>query len=118
MRILKNIANEYAQYYKLLCKHNKHLDKAKLLAMIVYKNHHPQDFALLHRRHGKIYECLSKKSHFVKLSLYEVQKKKDELNKLKERVDNNMHLKEVDLRILLLDKLRSKLSYSFVKNKD
>lgn len=117
MRILKNIANEYAQYYKLLCKHNKHLDKAKLLAMIVYKNHHPQDFALLHRRHGKIYECLSKKSHFVKLSLYEVQKKKDELNQLKERVDNNMHLKEVDLRILLLDKLRSSLSYSFVKIK-
>jgi len=37
MRILKNIANEYAQYSNLLCKQNSHLDRAKLLAMIVYK---------------------------------------------------------------------------------
>ena len=83
MRILKNIANEFAQYYKLLSKKNAHLDKIKLLAMIVYKNYHPQDFALLHRCQGKVYQCLSKKADFIKLALKEIEKEKAELAELK-----------------------------------
>ena len=107
MRILKNIANEFAQYYKLLSQKNAHLDKIKLLAMIVYKNYHPQDFALLHRRQGKVYQCLSKKADFIKLALKEVEKKKAELSDLKRRREQNVTLQEIDLRTLLLEKLRS-----------
>lgn len=111
MRILKNIANEFAQYYKLLSKKNAHLDKIKLLAMIVYKNYYPQDFALLHRCQGKVYQCLSKKADFIKLALKEVEKKKAELADLKRRKEENAHLQEIDLRTLLLEKLRSQFPY-------
>lgn len=111
MRILKNIANEFAQYYKLLSKKNTHLDKIKLLAMIVYKNYHPQDFALLHRCQGKVYQCLSKKADFIKLALKEVEKEKAELAELKRRKEENAHLQEIDLRTLLLEKLRNQFLY-------
>lgn len=115
MRILKNIANEYAQYHNLLCKDNKHLDRTKLLAMIVYKNYHPQDFAMLHRRQGKVYECLSKKPHFINLALKKIEKKKAELAEIKQRKEDNLHLQEGDLRTMLLDKLRDKLPEKFYK---
>lgn len=117
MRILKNIANEYAQYHNLLCKDNKHLDRTKLLAMIVYKNYHPQDFAMLHRRQGKVYECLSKKPHFINLALKKVEKKKAELAEIKQRKEDNLHLQEGNLRTLLLDKLRDKLPKNFYRVK-
>lgn len=115
MRILKNIANEYAQYCSLLCKDNKHLDRTKLLAMIVYKNYHPQDFAMLHRRQGKVYECLSKRQKFIELALEEVENRKAQLRDLKQRKETNSHLQEVDLRTLFLDKLRYKLSEKISK---
>lgn len=112
MRILKNIANEFAQYYKLLSKKNAHLDKIKLLAMIVYKNYHPQDFALLHRCQGKVYQCLSKKADFIKLALKELEKEKAELADLKRRKEENAHLQEIDLRTLLLERLRNQFPYN------
>ena len=115
MRILKNIANEYAQYCNLLCKDNKNLDRTNLLAMIVYKNYHPQDFAMLHRRQGKVYECLSKKPHFINLALKKIDKKRAELAEIKQRKEDNLHLQEGDLRTLLLDKLRWKLPEKFYK---
>lgn len=115
MRILKNIANEFAQYHELLAKKNVHLDKIKLLAMIVYKNYHPQDFAMLHRRQGKVYQCLSRKADFVKLALQEIEQEKEELAKFKQRKDDNAHLQEIDLRILLLERLCSQLSDGFFR---
>ncbi len=115
MRILKNIANEYAQYCNLLCKQNNHLDRVKLLAMMVYKNYHPQDFALLHRRQGKVYECLSQKEKFIELALKELENEKVKLADLKKRKEDNSHLQEHDLRILLLDKLRYQLPEKFYK---
>lgn len=115
MRILKNIANEYAQYCSLLCKDNKHLDRTKLLAMIVYKNYHSQDFAMLHRRQGKVYECLSKRQKFIELALEEVENRKAQLRDLRQRKETNSHLQEVDLRTLFLDKLRCKLSEKISK---
>lgn len=115
MRILKNIANEYAQYCNLLCKQNSHLNRAKLLAMMIYKNYHPQDFALLHRRQGKVYECLRQKKTFVELALKELENEKVKLADLKKRKEDNSHLQEHDLRILLLDKLRYQLPEKFYK---
>ena len=70
MRILTNIANEYSQYRKKLYDPNKkNLNLTKLLAMIVYKNYFPKDFAQLHRRDGDVYKCLSSKRFFVKEAL-------------------------------------------------
>ena len=62
MRLLKNIVNEYAQYREKL---DEKLDQNKLLAMIVYKNYHPKDFADLHKGKGVLYDCLHKKSELL-----------------------------------------------------
>lgn len=62
MRLLKNIVNEYAQYREKL---NNKLDQNRLLAMIVYKNYYPKDFADLHRGKGVLYECLLKKNELL-----------------------------------------------------
>ena len=66
MRILTNIVNEYKQYRDKLCTDKaQNLNLTKLLAMIVYKNYYPQDFAQLHCRDGKVYSCISKKRLFI-----------------------------------------------------
>lgn len=59
MRLLQNIANEYHQYrLRLGCDDAHKIDNNKLLALIVYKNYYPNDFALLPKRGGKIYAAL------------------------------------------------------------
>ena len=73
MRILTEIANEYVQYKNKLLSvvedNNQHLDLTKLLAMIVYKNYYPKDFAQLHRREGRVYNLLVKKENLLNLHL-------------------------------------------------
>ena len=57
MRMLINIVNEFELYHAELCKEVSSLSLTKLLAMIAYKNYHPDDFAKLQRGEGKIYKC-------------------------------------------------------------
>ena len=109
MRILTNIVNEYQQYRDRLCNRNgQKLNKTKLLAMIVYKNYHPQDFAELHCRQGKVYRCISKKREFISEALKEIESRKKELSEKEQIFLNNLHLQESDLRRLFLFRLRSK----------
>ena len=115
MRILINIANEYYQYrQKLYDSKKKHLSLTKLLAMIVYKNYYPRDFAQLHRREGLIYRCLSTKQMFVKEVLKVLDEKKKELEGIKKVYESNNHLKENDLRLLFLYELSSELSPALI----
>ena len=82
MRILTNIVNEYKQYRDKLCEASDfQLNKTKLFGMIVYKNYYPQDFALLHRREGKIYKCISSKSNFIPLALKAIEESENALSK-------------------------------------
>ena len=105
MRILTNIVNEYRQYRDKLCTTNgAQLNKTKLLAMIVYKNYYPQDFALLHRRGGKIYQCLSSKRALIKDALNKITLKKKELDVKKSSFLKNLHLNIQELRIVYLYK--------------
>ena len=107
MRILTNIANEYSQYRKKLYDPNKkNLNLTKLLAMIVYKNYFPKDFAQLHRRDGDVYKCLSSKRVFVKEALKVLDTKTKQLEEKKKRIEENEHLKKSDLRYLFLQELR------------
>lgn len=111
MRILTNIANEYIQYrQKLYDPQKKNLNLTKLLAMIVYKNYHPRDFAQLHRREGLIYRCLSTKHEFIKEALKVLDEKQKELERIKKVCESNNHLKERDLRLMYLYELSSELS--------
>lgn len=115
MRILTNIANEYSQYRKKLYDPNKkNLNLTKLLAMIVYKNYFPKDFAQLHRREGSVYKCLSSKHLFVAEALKALDSKKKELEEKKKRIEENEHLKESDLRYLFLQELREAVHVSML----
>ena len=103
MRILTNIVNEYKQYRDKLCTNNgKQLNKTKLLAMIVYKNYYPQDFALLHRRDGKVYQCLSSKRTFIKDALNKIEERKKALESKKQEFLNSLHLSLKEVRLLYL----------------
>lgn len=115
MRILTNIANEYSQYRKKLYDPNKkNLNLTKLLAMIVYKNYFPKDFAQLHRRDGDVYKCLSSKRVFVKEALKVLDTKTKQLEEKKKRIEENEHLKESDLRYLFLQELREAVHVSML----
>ena len=123
MRILTNIANEYHQYRQKLhetC--NKRLNLTKLLAMIVYKNYFPRDFALLHRREGKVYNCISKKPEFVKEALKVLENQSKELEETRKLYEKNAHLKENDLRLLFLydvvDKIPHIVDTIVINNKE
>lgn len=54
MRLVTNIFNEFKLYVKKL--QNPNLNKNKLLALIIYKNYYPSEFANLHSNNGEIYE--------------------------------------------------------------
>lgn len=111
MRILTNIANEYSQYRKKLYETSKkHLSLTKLLAMIVYKNYFPRDFAQLHRREGKVYNCICQKPEFVKEAIKVLDKQAKELEDTKTLFESNRHLKENDLRLLFLYEMKEQIS--------
>ena len=114
MRILTNIANEYKQYRDRLCKQKgQQLNYTKLLAMIVYKNYYPKDFADLHRRKGKVYTCISMKGDFVKQILEDLYKEKETLDNIEKEYKAASYIREKELRLLFLVELISKLPESY-----
>lgn len=111
MRILTNIANEFQQYREKLCTgNNQKLNLTKLLAMIVYKNYYPKDFAMLHRREGKVYNCIKEKPNFAKGALDEIGKKEKTLENEYQAFLKTKHLKESELRLIYLYKIRERIN--------
>ena len=110
MRILTNIANEYSQYReKLYETSKKRLSLTKLLAMIVYKNYFPKDFARLHKRDGHVYKCINSKQELIHEALKVLEKQENDLIETEKTYENNRHLKENDLRLLFLYGVREAL---------
>lgn len=116
MRILQNIVHEFTDYKNKLSKGEQHLDLAKLLAMIVYKNYHPKDFALLHKRDGKVYKCISKKREFINILTKDIERRKADLLKEKEKRLQDEHLSIVELRLLFLYEIANSLSYKRIES--
>ena len=115
MRILTNIVNEYKQYRDKLCTTQAtQLNKTKLLAMIVYKNYFPQDFALLHRRQGKIYECINSKNLLIDEALKFIESKKNEIVEEETSFLNNLHIQLSELRLVLLYKWRTTINQTLI----
>lgn len=117
MRILTEIANEYVQYKNKLLSvedNNQHLDLTKLLAMIVYKNYYPKDFAQLHRREGRVYNCISKKRELIKLAFKNIETKQENLNSQIEKIKSDCHIKEEELRLLFLNRLKDDICPTLV----
>ena len=60
MRLLKNIVNEYYIYLNILPMKELELNKNKLFAMMVLKNVFPEEFELLQKNRGNIYNLFNK----------------------------------------------------------
>ena len=116
MRILINIVNEYYQYrQKLHDSCQQRLNLTKLLAMIVYKNYFPKDFAQLHRREGLVYKCINSKQELVKEAINTLEKQIKDLEATKKMKEDSEHLKENDLRLMFLYSVADKLSHNVVE---
>lgn len=71
MRLVTNIFNEFKLYVKKL--NNPNLNKNKLLALIIYKNYYPAEFANLHSNKGEIYEIFTiKKKNIITSQLEKI----------------------------------------------
>lgn len=110
MRILTNIVNEYKQYRDKLCRNNQQLNCTKMLAMIVYKNYYPQDFAKLHRREGKVYKCINMKRTFVSYAMQNIIEQERELKEEEDLYISTKHLSIVELRLLFLYNIRKSVN--------
>ncbi|KAB1155252.1 hypothetical protein F7018_12300 [Tenacibaculum aiptasiae] len=82
MRLLNNISNEYVIYRKIL---SKKLNPEKLFSIIVYKNIHPDDFSLLNKNKGELYEILNSKNDFKEKFLDRINNK---IKKLETKIDD------------------------------
>lgn len=114
MRMLKNVANEFQQYMERLSKSTSP-NQEKLLAMIIYKNHHPDDFGKLHYKKGKVYDFVKQKHEWVQIAIDKVitprlnawQKKREDVIK-----SHQFTLKQ--WRILYMEKYREHLDSSLL----
>lgn len=113
MRLLKNIVNEYAQYREKL---DEKLDQDKLLAMIVYKNYHPKDFADLHKGVGVVYECLHKKKELLAERNKQIDTRIDEIKKRLHALETIHALQEKELRLVYMEGYRRQLLKTGIDN--
>lgn len=82
MRLVTNIFNEFKIYIQKL--KNPNLNKNKLLALIIYKNYYPAEFANLHSNQGEIYEIFTiKKKNIIS---NQVERIKNEIVALDEKI--------------------------------
>lgn len=109
-RLIKNILNEFQIYAKKLTniEHNYN----ELLALIVYKNYFPKDFAALQLHSGYVYSLFDKRSSLIQKETdsldTSLQKAKDRLTALK----NESLTSERELQIVRSD--RQQYSHSNV----
>lgn len=86
MRLIGNIFNEYVVYSSSLNSDGESvLDTNKLLAILIYKNVMPRDFADLHRREGVLAKILRGYEGFVARTQTKIQL---ELAELQARIDS------------------------------
>ena len=106
MRLLVNIVNEFKQYWEKI---GGNLKPENLLAMIIYKNYHPDDFAALHQCAGKVYTCITQRRVYDKIlsSQYD-----DQIDEIRNKINSikkagNIELKELRMVYLFqyIDKL-------------
>lgn len=95
LRELKNIVNEYTLFQKSLKTHLSSDDEnyeQKLLAVIVYKNLFPQDFAKVYLKQGLFYAIFKNKSLFSEDETKELREKADasiqSMNEAREKIIN------------------------------
>lgn len=98
-RELANIVNEYRLSKPLLLRKEESMSSTKLLAMLVYKNMFPKDYANTYSKNSCLWAIFEHKKKF-----YEISEKEDleEYEKIKNSVEAT-HKKIVKLRLAILN---------------
>lgn len=97
-RLVKNVVNEYLTYKNNLKKNDVCIDKEKLLAMMLYKNLMPRDFALLQNGRGYVRALFAKrKKELAKIIKGEYEKR---INELERKISEAQNEKAESIREL------------------
>lgn len=92
MRLLINIANEYKIYKHKIG--SKKLNQERLLAMIIYKNFYPSDFAKLHVNEGNVYYIINQRTNFINEELEKNKTLQHAKNKEISELENKISLEK------------------------
>lgn len=95
-RIIINIVNEFQIYAGKL--NNTEHDYNELLAIIVYKNYFPKDFADLQLNSGYVYMLFNKRESMIDLEEQQIVKDIKELENLLIAAENEMLADELELQ--------------------
>lgn len=102
MRTLINVINEFWIYKRKLKKDSADkLDDEKIMALMVYKNLYPKDFAELEDERGLIKDAFDSKDKLIKSRKEWLIKEKEELSKLQKDATNSVR----EIKILILSEL-------------
>ncbi|WP_444350655.1 YobI family P-loop NTPase, partial [Phascolarctobacterium succinatutens] len=104
MRILRNIYNEFVVYKSILTDNQGvELKDAQMLALIIYKNLCPDDFADIQNEQGLIKQAFEDKYRFISEEKSRLQ---IEINELSNSIDDYKHeilesIKEIKIAMLV-----------------
>lgn len=99
LRLIRNIFNEYVVYsVNLAADADGLLDANKLLAILIYKNVIPKDFAALHRQEGVLSNVLGQYDQYVAKFDREVRSEISEIEARLEKGDEQALRDEAELR--------------------
>ncbi len=119
MRLLKNIYNEFVIYNSRI--NITELDCNKMLAIIVYKNLFPRDFANLQLNQGFVFAIFNNKDNFIAEKL---QSLREQISEKEQEIEiaNNEHVKTIEELNIIFDKRKAKDYYGRIigelSNKD
>lgn len=116
MRILNNIYNEFVMYIESLSEGEVKRDLNKLLAIIIYKNIYPTDFAKLQIDQGMVYKVFSSETREAIIN--EIESKCTELRNKIETNEREILVKISELRTLSLAPLMKKTNFDYIMIND
>lgn len=118
MRLLINIANEY-KIYKHKIGSSK-LNFTRLLAMIVYKNFYPSDFAKLHVNQGNVYDIFNQRTKYISEELEKNKilqhAKNKEISELENKISLEKQKSIEELRMVYILKIFEKVGNNHFYN--
>ena len=103
MRILQNIYNEFIVYKNTLTTgQNLTLLDEPMLALIIFKNLYPRDFAKLQMESGIVKQAFSDKKEFIKSKCNELQERIDSSIKVLENIETEIFSTRKSLKCAFL----------------
>lgn len=99
MRLLYNIMNEFHVY---ATKVSNQLDMNKLLAIIVYKNLFPKDFADLSENKGELFNTINNKNKYIQEAVSDINRQIELIKERIKKLEDNIITNIKDLRTLYI----------------